>query len=391
MSPPVAVFVSRLHGRRSGKGWIAKCPAHDDRTPSLSINEGRDGRMLLKCFAGCTFDQIVSAAGLTTEDLFPEPVHGQSGNGATTKSAATFDWQKCVAAFSDKHVEQIAKWRGYSLSFVKELRDQARIGIYDGLVAFPVHNGGKVVGTHYRLKSGKWRFFPTGIKAAPLVFGNLILRERVNVFESTWDGLDYMDKSCERDGVIITRGASNGARVAALIPDGSIAYIWTQNDKGGADLESALAEHAAATVTVRRVCIPALHKDLNDWTRAGAALVDLIAAKANAEIIREAQTAERETEKKRKKESAASRLVAFVIDQDGGRQDASGRNNYGPFSLFHDPHDRAFARYQAKDHVEAWPVESSKFKKILAQLYYNNTGKIINRNSLVRRVPLSRS
>ena len=47
-----------LKARRSGKGWIAKCPCHDDRTESLSVTEGEDGRLLLNCFAGCKFDDI---------------------------------------------------------------------------------------------------------------------------------------------------------------------------------------------------------------------------------------------------------------------------------------------------------------------------------------------
>src|ERR1043166_7966719 len=39
---PVAAIVQRLHAKRSGSGWLAKCPAHDDRKPSLSISEGSD-------------------------------------------------------------------------------------------------------------------------------------------------------------------------------------------------------------------------------------------------------------------------------------------------------------------------------------------------------------
>ena len=42
-----------------------------------------------------------------------------------------------------------------------------------------------------------------------------------------------MDKSGERDGIIITRGASNGALVAELIPESSTLYLWTQNDEAG--------------------------------------------------------------------------------------------------------------------------------------------------------------
>lgn len=47
--------------RRCGAGFIARCPAHDDRSPSLSIREGEGGRVLLKCFAGCQYSQLVAA------------------------------------------------------------------------------------------------------------------------------------------------------------------------------------------------------------------------------------------------------------------------------------------------------------------------------------------
>lgn len=46
---------------RNGSG-MARCPAHDDRTPSLSIKAGEGGRLLLRCFAGCGFEEILEAA-----------------------------------------------------------------------------------------------------------------------------------------------------------------------------------------------------------------------------------------------------------------------------------------------------------------------------------------
>lgn len=58
-----------LHGRRSGAGWMAKCPAHEDRSPSLSITE-RDGKTLLHCFTGCPQDAVISA--LRARGLWPE-------------------------------------------------------------------------------------------------------------------------------------------------------------------------------------------------------------------------------------------------------------------------------------------------------------------------------
>jgi len=55
----------------SGPGrWIARCPAHADRSPSLSIGEGGDGRVLLHCFAGCELSDIARALGLTLANLF---------------------------------------------------------------------------------------------------------------------------------------------------------------------------------------------------------------------------------------------------------------------------------------------------------------------------------
>jgi hypothetical protein len=55
--------------RRSGKGWTAKCPAHEDRQNSLSIQH-RDGKWLLKCHAGCTWEAIIAAIGVTPSDMF---------------------------------------------------------------------------------------------------------------------------------------------------------------------------------------------------------------------------------------------------------------------------------------------------------------------------------
>ena len=60
--------------RRVGPGrWMARCTVHRDRSPSLSIRSGRDGRTLLKCFAGCDTRAVLATRGLTLGDLFPGP------------------------------------------------------------------------------------------------------------------------------------------------------------------------------------------------------------------------------------------------------------------------------------------------------------------------------
>lgn len=58
--------------------WMARCPAHEDRNPSLSITEGKDGRVLLHCFAGCRTEDVLQALGLSWKHLFPGTRAGQS-------------------------------------------------------------------------------------------------------------------------------------------------------------------------------------------------------------------------------------------------------------------------------------------------------------------------
>jgi hypothetical protein len=91
---PLALVLSRLgKAKRSGKGWSVHCPAHEDRTPSLSVSAGDDRRVLLKCHAGCTTDAIVRAIGLELHDLHAEPpISRTAPPPRTTASKQEADW-----------------------------------------------------------------------------------------------------------------------------------------------------------------------------------------------------------------------------------------------------------------------------------------------------------
>jgi hypothetical protein len=67
-------LLERLQGvRRTGEGrYLARCPSHEDRSPSLSIRELNDGRTLVHCFAGCEVAAVLDAAGVSFDVLFPE-------------------------------------------------------------------------------------------------------------------------------------------------------------------------------------------------------------------------------------------------------------------------------------------------------------------------------
>lgn len=58
--------------RKTGAGsWIACCPSHQDKNPSMTIREVEDGRVLVHCFAGCSVESILGAVGLEFDALFP--------------------------------------------------------------------------------------------------------------------------------------------------------------------------------------------------------------------------------------------------------------------------------------------------------------------------------
>lgn len=71
MSAPLDALLARLQGvKRCGDGFVALCPAHEDHSPSLSVSKGRDGRVLLHCFGGCSVESVCEALQIRVSDLF---------------------------------------------------------------------------------------------------------------------------------------------------------------------------------------------------------------------------------------------------------------------------------------------------------------------------------
>ena len=66
-------ILSRLEKVKGRNGsYTACCPAHTDKSPSLAIRELDDGRILLKCFADCSVQDIMGSIGMEIGDLFPD-------------------------------------------------------------------------------------------------------------------------------------------------------------------------------------------------------------------------------------------------------------------------------------------------------------------------------
>jgi hypothetical protein len=306
-----AEFVSRLGAkgkpRKTLSGWICCCQSHDDKTPSLSVADGDSGGVIVKCFAGCTVDAICAAIGLTVKDLMPprQPITTTPPAKPIAAARESFDWQNCVADFSEGDAQKLATWRGLSIEFVRWLQTQNTVGIFEGKIAFANHcDGGAVVSAHFRLDSGIWNFKPKGHKTAPLIFGNPKTAGFVMVFESQFDAFAVMDKlgwhtanGLPDTAVLITRGAGNGKLIAGQLSPDAVCYAFKQNDEPtpkkpipAADVWLAdIASNAGCKVL--NVATPAPHKDCNDWTRAGATKADLDAAIAAAKLVQPPDTA----------------------------------------------------------------------------------------------------
>ena len=80
-SGAVARVLDRLRNvRTDANGWTARCPAHDDQENSLSVGPCDDGRVLLKCHAGCAIETVVQVLNMEMKDLFAD----QWGGGSST-------------------------------------------------------------------------------------------------------------------------------------------------------------------------------------------------------------------------------------------------------------------------------------------------------------------
>ena len=74
MSSKLDNIVSRLFkAKKTGSdSWVACCPIHDDKNPSMTVREAENGKILIHCFAGCEINDILASIGLTIQDVMPD-------------------------------------------------------------------------------------------------------------------------------------------------------------------------------------------------------------------------------------------------------------------------------------------------------------------------------
>ena len=114
-------ILSKLeHVKKSGSGWTGRCPGHEDRENSLSVSE-KDGKVLLHCFAGCPAEQICSALGIETKDLF----NTEGAERKIQRTQSKKEKPRTVVAeyiYTDEHGHRVAKKVRYEPKFFSWMR-----------------------------------------------------------------------------------------------------------------------------------------------------------------------------------------------------------------------------------------------------------------------------
>jgi hypothetical protein len=103
LESPIDQILPRLDSlRRSGHGYTARCPSHDDRTASLSVCETDTGKVLIHCFAGCSAPEVLQTIGLTLADLFPNrlPASTPEQMRAARMAAIQTNWKSALTVLA---------------------------------------------------------------------------------------------------------------------------------------------------------------------------------------------------------------------------------------------------------------------------------------------------
>lgn len=128
--PDIELLLSRLQGVKKIKGsdkWVALCPAHNDKTPSLSIRQLEDSRILINCWSGCGAINVLESIDMTFQHLMPDDAISYRGIRGKTKNERL--------AIAESILEMLPLWQKKGEKFTDAQKAEVR-------EAFLLVNGG---------------------------------------------------------------------------------------------------------------------------------------------------------------------------------------------------------------------------------------------------------
>jgi hypothetical protein len=152
-------ILSRLDGvRGTGGKFTARCPGHDDRNASLSISQADNGTVLLKCFAGCSFEGIAAAMGLSKADFFPKRGKGTSGS----KNDGTVERLT---------VAKLAAWKKLDEKLLRDAGLRNAPNPYNGVIIPYFTVSGELGAVQYRLNTDREPRFRWASGTKTIIYG----------------------------------------------------------------------------------------------------------------------------------------------------------------------------------------------------------------------------
>ena len=263
---PLDKVKKALGGRckRSGKGYSAVCPAHNDSHPSLTITECKDGKVLLRCHAGCSAESIVEALGLTMKDLFPDG--GEKAPRNAKKERATDAEAQRIFGSAREAIEELEKRYGkrsaywtYTDPSGERIAAVVRWDNVDGKTFRPVARVGSV--WHIGDPDGPW----------PLYQLPEILKSRDRVFVCEGEKAADAVRSLVLTATTSAHGALAAKKTDWTALAGREVVILPDHDEAGACYaQDVAAILAALTPTVKIVKLPNLpdHGDAVEYVMA---------------------------------------------------------------------------------------------------------------------------
>lgn len=330
---PIDKVLPRLTGvRRSGQGWQALCPVHDDKRPSLKIDEGDDGKILLKCWAGCKTEDVVTALGLTMSDLFPtRPSHTHSIRPKKTRQAP-----KPTYIYGDTS--------GKPLFGVIRTQDKR---------FFQVRPDG----------NGDWLYGLDGIKPVPYQLPEVTRAVRAGETIYIPEGEKDADNLAALGLAATTNPMGAGKWRDSYSKHFAGAKVVILPDNDGAGRKH--AEHVANSLhgvaaSVRVLELPDLPEkgDVSDWLANGGTKAELLRLASEApwwEPPRQHKVDTNEQERP----TQSQILISLASDAE----------------LFHTPEDEAYATIPVGGHKETWPLRNRGFRRWLLRHFYESEEK----------------
>ncbi len=308
--------------------YMACCPAHEDKNPSLSIKFD-SGKILLHCFTGCTLEDILNSLNITKSDLYYDIGMPKS----KTKNSTTYKYFNADGSLA--YTKTRCDKSDGSKSFYFELPNGAKSlkGVQKILYNLPAVIGADTV---YLVEGEKCAeaVIKQGYTATTLCTGA----------NSKWD--DTYNQYLENKEVII-------------IPD---------NDEAGFQYAKMLKEHLPFAKVISLGDLKN-KEDIYDWLQKGHTM-DEIGNLNEFDVISYFNKSDTfiENEKTNEKEPQSKSLLDFIKNSD--------------MELFCDNTNKSYASVMINGHRQVLPIENREFNLYLNHLYYSQFKKTINKDNL---------